>query len=112
MTSVGLPSVGLPAFPEARQPRPIRTFVQGGALAAAISLSLACGLGFRRPTQHLKQMASAVNRVSEPRFPAETLKQRAAGGHQSSWFELIPPLREKNRRRLRIARDYLMNAHD
>src|SRR4030088_2042272 len=90
MTSVGLPSggltsVGLPSFPGARQPRPIRTFVQGGALAAAISLSPACGLGFRRPTQHLKQMASAVNRVSEARFPAQTLKQRAAGGHQSSW---------------------------
>jgi hypothetical protein len=57
-------------------------------------------------------MASAVNRVSEARFPAETLKQRAAGGHQSSWFELIPPLREKNRRRSRIARDYPINAHD
>ena len=81
----GLPSVGLPAFPGARQPRSIRTFVQGGALAAAISLSPACGLGFRRPTHHLKQMASAVNRVSEARFPAQTLKQRAAGGHQSSW---------------------------
>jgi len=80
MTSVGLPSVGLPfglsAFPEARQPRPIQTFVQGGALAAAISLSPACGLGFRRPTHHLKQMASAVNRVSKARFPAQTLKQR------------------------------------
>ncbi|HMH63064.1 MAG TPA: hypothetical protein VK561_17535 [Bradyrhizobium sp.] len=52
------------------------------------------------------------NRVSEARFPTETLKQRAAGGHQSSWFELIPPLREKNRRRSRIARDCPINAHD